>query len=247
MASEAKEAGAPSAANAAGRAYAVLRVMAMDFRFGPGAKINEAELAEQLNVSRTPLREALHRLASERLVLFSPGQGFRARTLDTKEVFDLYETRLQVELAIVDLACQRATPDDIAGFDRHLDDVAARIAGASIDEIVAFDEQFHELIAASTGNEELVWLLRNVNARLHFTRWISTQGAAPTDAEHRALVQAIRDGNRSRAADVMRAHIGKRLDQVVEIITEGHARLYRRTLEETGDIAQLLKKKRTAA
>lgn len=221
-------------ANAAGRAYAALRVMAMEFRLGVGARINEGELAERLGVSRTPLREALNRLASERLVAFFPGQGFRARALDAREVLDLYETRLTVELGVVGLACERAAPMHLDGFDRHLDAVAARMEKAGPDEIVAQDEAFHELIAASTGNAELIWLLRHVNARLHFTRWIATQGARPTDAEHRALAAAIRAGDRARAEALMRRHIAKRLDQVVDIISDGHARLYRRSVEEGG-------------
>jgi DNA-binding GntR family transcriptional regulator len=227
---------------AAERAYAALREMAVEFSFGPGAHLSEVDLAERLAVSRTPLREALNRLASERLIVAMPGQGFRARNLEVKEVFDLYETRLAVELAIVDLACERASPSDTDEMERHLDAVRGRREAAAANEILAGDETFHELIAQATGNHELLALLRNVNARIHFTRWISTQGQRNTDREHRELVAAIREGDRIRAGGAMRAHIAKRLDQIVEIIRDGHAALGMR-LAEAGARGPIIKRR----
>src|SRR3546814_21118123 len=87
------------------RAYVALRAMAMSYRFQPGQRLNEGELARELDISRTPLREAMHRLVSEGLLALVSGRGFFALPLEVKEVFDLYEGRYGLELAIMVTEC----------------------------------------------------------------------------------------------------------------------------------------------
>jgi DNA-binding GntR family transcriptional regulator len=209
------------------RAYARLREMAINYRFRPGERLNEGELARALAISRTPLREALHRLSSEGLLVSVRGRGFQARPLDVKDVFDLYEARLALETAIGSLACERATPEAMDALDAYLDRSVAAHESAPIEYLLELDEGFHERVAESTGNQELVRMLRNINARIHFFRWIDMQGRRDnTQAEHRALVAAIRQGDTDRAEAVARTHITRRLDQIVDGIREGYAQLY---------------------
>src|SRR3546814_4279441 len=80
------------------RAYVALRAMAMSYRFQPGQRLNEGELARELEISRTPLREAMHRLVSEGLLALVSGRGFFARPLEVKEVFDLDRKSTRLEL-----------------------------------------------------------------------------------------------------------------------------------------------------
>src|SRR5579864_5593062 len=84
--------------SAVDRVHGELRKMAMTFRFLPGERLNEAVLAKELGVSRTPLREALNRLATEGVLTFSVNNGFFRKTMDVKEIFDLYEFRMYLEL-----------------------------------------------------------------------------------------------------------------------------------------------------
>lgn len=209
------------------RAYARLREMAMNYRFQPGQRLNEGELARELDVSRTPLREAMHRLVSEGLLVLVSGRGFHARPLDVKEVFDLYEARLAIEAGIVTLACDRATSEWCDEMDAYLDASADAHEDAPLEHLLELDERFHERVAEVTGNRELLRMLRNVNARIHFFRWIDMQGRRDaTQAEHRSLVAAIRAGGVDDAVSITRTHITRRLDQIVEGIREGYARLY---------------------
>lgn len=218
---------APEHVHLSQRAYARLREMAMNYRFRPGQRLNEVELARELEVSRTPLREAMHRLVSEGLLVAVAGRGFQARPLDVKEVFDLYEARLALETAIVTFACDRATPEWCDGMDAYLDASVAEQESAPLEHLLELDEGFHERVAEVTGNLELLRMLRNVNARIHFFRWIDMRGRRDTtQAEHRALVAAIRARDVPAAVAVTRTHITRRLDQIVEGIREGYARLY---------------------
>ena len=209
------------------RAYERLREMAMTYSFRPGERLNEGELARQLDVSRTPVREAMHRLVSEGLLVLVAGRGFHARPLEVKDVYDLYEARLALETAAVALAAERASPNWLAAIDAYLDESVKAQEEAPLERLLQFDEGFHERVAEASGNRELLHMLRNVNARIHFFRWADMQGRRDrTQAEHRALVAAIRARDPLRAAEIARAHITRRLDQIVTVVREGYALLY---------------------
>jgi DNA-binding GntR family transcriptional regulator len=211
--------------------------MAITYRFRPGERINEVDLARQLNVSRTPLREALNRLATEGFLTATPNRGFFARPLDTKVVFDLYEFRRCLEVASARLACERAT-------DVQLDELEAFVR-ASRDEkedaqaikLLRLDEEFHERVANLTGNEEILRSLRSINARIHFIRWIDMQNGrrTHTQAEHLRIVRALKARNAEEASGLMQDHISRRLDQIVEVIRAGFAEIYMGNALAKGD------------
>src|SRR3546814_5999594 len=110
--------------------------MARVYRVRPGQRRNEGGLARELEISRTPLREAMHRLVSEGLLALISGRGFFARPLEVKEVFDLYEARLGLEIAIVQLACERATDEWLAAMEVYIDDSVQAQASAPIEHIL---------------------------------------------------------------------------------------------------------------
>lgn len=221
------ENGAASHLHLSQRAYASLRQMAMTYRFQPGQRLNEGTLARELDVSRTPLREALHRLTSEGLLVLVRGRGFHARPLDVKEVFDLYEARLAIETTVARLACERADEEWFGAIDTYLVASVKAQESAPVEQLLQLDEGFHERVTEVTGNAELLRMLGSINARIHFFRWVDMHGRRDsTQSEHRALVDAIRERDSARAAEVARIHITRRQDQIVEVIREGYARLF---------------------
>lgn len=227
VASRNGESAYPKKDHAVQRAYETVRAMAIAYRFAPGERLNEVELARELNVSRTPLREAMNRLSSEGLLSPVPGRGFYARRLDTKEVFDLYEARLAIEMSVVELACDRVTKEALAELDAFLDQSLRENETAPIERLVQLDEGFHERLSALSGNSELSRMLRNINARIHFFRWIDMRGRrGDTQREHVAIATAIRNGDKPAARKIVAAHITRRMDQIIEVIREGYARIH---------------------
>lgn len=209
------------------RVYATLRGMAMSYKWPPGERLNEVELARQLQVSRTPLREAMNRLASEGLIVAEAKGGFRARTLDVKEVFDLYELRLALETSITNLACDRADKQALNELSDYLAGSAQAQEAASVDRLVELDEGFHNRVAGLTGNLEMGRMLASINARIHFFRWVDMQGRRDTtQKEHRAILSAIARRDSLAAQDLMEKHISRRLDQIVEVIRAGYGSIY---------------------
>ncbi|MGZ8202264.1 MAG: GntR family transcriptional regulator, partial [Burkholderiales bacterium] len=144
------------AADSAAQIYEHVKTMAMTFEIRPGERVNEVEIARSLNVSRTPLREALNRLLMEGFLTRAPNRGFIGRPLDAKQVFDLYELRRALEGSIVAIACERATDEELLELERFVKASKDRPEDTNASALLALDEQFHERIARLTRNEEMV-------------------------------------------------------------------------------------------
>src|ERR1700760_4760335 len=210
------------------RVYEQLKAMSIGFEFKPGERLNEGERAKRLGVSRTPLREALNRLNTEGFLRFAPGRGFFCRELDAHEIFDLYELRKSIEVAAVRFALKRAKDDDIDALLSFLDATGPDPGERTAVELVALDETFHERLMAMSDNAEMLRVLRNVNARIRFVRWIDMDriNRTNTQAEHRAVTLALKARDEATCTSVLEKHIDRRLDTITAAIKEGYARIY---------------------
>ena len=207
--------------------YERVKSMAITYSIRPGERINEVELARRLNVSRTPLREALNRLVTEGFLTAQLNKGFFARRLDAKEVFDLYEFRGAVEAAVVVLACERATAEELKALEEFV--LASKDAKEDLlaTSLLKLDEEFHERLARASHNGEFLRELQSINARIHFVRWVDMQSRRPyTQNEHLQIVKALRKRDSSRTVQLVREHIGRRLDQIADGIRAGFAEIY---------------------
>jgi DNA-binding GntR family transcriptional regulator len=213
--------------NIVDRIHAELRNMAITFRLLPGERVNEAILAQELGVSRTPLREALNRLSGEGFLTFSANQGFFRKPLDVKEIFDLYELRQQMEMAAVRLAVERASDEQLAELESFVEQSAEEKPDRTAEEVIALDEEFHERIVTLTGNLEMRHSLRNVNDRIHYVRWIDMSGRrSETQGQHKEIVHSLRERNTEKGMRLMGEHIGQRLDQIIDKVERSYGRIY---------------------
>lgn len=206
--------------------HADIRAMTVDFRLRPGERINEVALARRLNASRTPLREALNRLVAEGFLSFERGRGFFCRKYSVDEVQNLYQLRLALERFNVERAVELASDEELAALDSFLDRTESG-EGRALEELLAFDEHFHETIASFTRNREIVRTLKNVNARIRFFRWVDMGSRrARTQGEHRAILVAIEGRDAAEAARLIELHISRRQDEIAEAVKECYARLF---------------------
>jgi DNA-binding GntR family transcriptional regulator len=211
-------------------AYEQLRKMAVDYTLKPGERLSEGKLAKELGVSRTPLREALNRLTSEGLLRFSPGKGFFCRELDPKEVFNLYQLRKVLEAGAIRLALQKASDEQIDALALFLRETGPDVDGRSTEELVQLDETFHERLMQLSDNDEMVAVLRNINSRIRFVRWIDMDRISrrATQAEHREIVERLKARNEPGCLAAIEKHIDRRQDQITSAIREGIAHIYMR-------------------
>ena len=221
------------AQSAVDRVYSEIRRMAMEFHFLPGERLNEAVLAKELGVSRTPLREALNRLSAEGFLTFSANNGFSRKTIDVKEIFDLYEFRMYLEKSAVRLAVDRATPEQLDEIEQFTIISARDDASRTVNDFVALDERFHELLVSLSGNTQMVEALRNINARIQFVRWLDmSERRTETQHEHRVIVAALMGRDAEAAEQGIQDHISHRLDQIVEKVERSYGRIFTRKHHE---------------
>jgi DNA-binding GntR family transcriptional regulator len=207
--------------------FQTVRDMAISYQLKPGEKVSEIELAQRLGVSRTPVREALTRLVNDGFLL-PASRGFVRRPLDVQETLQLYEARVAIECACLTLAIARATDAQIAEATAYLARSQEVPPDTPVEKLVELDEGFHLRIADMAGNTELRRVLVNLNERIRFIRWIDMEkvGRDSTQKEHRAILRALKARDAGVSERLLREHIGRRQDQIVEAITRGLAKIY---------------------
>ena len=189
----------------ADKAYHELRELIVSLELAPGAVIDERELIERLGIGRTPVREALRRLALERLVEVYPRRGMFVTNVDVRQLARLSEVRAVLEPEAARLAAERATETDRA----ELDELLAELdAGES--ELMELDERIHRAVYRAAHNDLLEATLEQYYAlalRIWMLALERRQDLEEAVEAHRDLVEAIRDGDGERAAAVMRDHV----------------------------------------
>ncbi|MFD5125301.1 GntR family transcriptional regulator [Streptomyces sp. NPDC058385] len=196
-----------------GRVYEAIKAMVMDHGIAPGARVGIEALARQLDVSATPVREALARLESEGLVVKRPNAGYRATDLlDPDALRDLFEMRLLLEPRAASLAAENATDADlqllrdIVEKTRHHPDTGESYA--VYHRFALLDQEFHDTLARAAGRPLLADAVNRLHAHLHLFRLTSAPGAAGTTIdEHEQILEALVRRNPERAAEAMAAHL----------------------------------------
>lgn len=195
--------------------YASVQALIMDHAVAPGERISIEGLARRLDVSPTPVREALARLESDGLVRKRPLAGYTASPLLSRTEFEeLVEMRLLLEPAAAARAARRVadgglTPADTDRLRAEADLPDATAAGfTGIAAFTAQDARFHNLLAGSSGNQLLGDAIVRLRPHLHLFRLHfppSHLGVSAT--EHHRVVDAVSAGDADRAADAMHAHL----------------------------------------
>jgi DNA-binding GntR family transcriptional regulator len=190
------------------RAYVAIRRLIVTLELGPGSVINERELVERLGIGRTPVREALRRLAQEGLVEVYPRRGMFVTDVDVRKLALVSEVRVALEPEAARLAAERATDAERAELQELLDELDA--AGADDHALMALDERIHRAVYRCARNDLLATTLEQyyVLALRIWTIALDRQHELNDAVQgHRALLEAIHDGDAERAAATMRAHV----------------------------------------
>jgi DNA-binding GntR family transcriptional regulator len=193
-------------------AYEQLRQMVIRGALKPGALIEEAAEMERLGVGRTPLREALQRLAHEDLIEVVPRRGYFVTMISGAEIFQIYEARIAIELQVVRLAAERSSPEIVAAQNALLEEARAGMAADNRDPAwnLDIDERFHGLISAASGNRTLAATLTRfygLSVRTLYLSKIPITLVKDEIANFVAVFDAIAAGDPDRAERAMRKHL----------------------------------------
>src|SRR5437588_1261053 len=150
-----------------------VRTMLLDGEIPPGARIPERELCEKLEISRTPLREALKVLAAEGLVQLLPNRGSRAAKFTDTDMRDLFEVCQGLEALAGELACERIGDADIAAIAKSHTEMVEHYRDRDLIQYYRCNRLIHEAIIAGAGNPALSGLYESVTARIRRARYVT--------------------------------------------------------------------------
>jgi DNA-binding GntR family transcriptional regulator len=201
------------------RAYNELRRRVMVGEFGVRTRLMEKHLAEELGMSRTPVREALLRLETDRLVVREDGYYYVA-VPDLSHLRDLYELRITLELR----GLTRVRESSLAGHDVALLEPLRDKWREILDDLpepdpqfVLLDEEFHVTLLRSSGNDALTEALEAVNARIRHVRmydFLTADRIATSSAEHLEIVELVLAKSLDEALTALHRHVGESLEVV---------------------------------
>lgn len=192
------------------KAYERIKEMIISLELPPASLLDESALAHELDMGLTPVRQALRRLAMENLVVILPRRGTLVADLNLSDLQKIFEMRIELEALAAQLACQRATPEQVAQMDRVLADVWPHVDQFDNQALMDVDHQLHGFIAQSAHNEFLAETLDRLygHVRRLWNLSIDRVGGLPAAmAEHREILDAIQSGDADRAGQLMRDHV----------------------------------------
>lgn len=208
---------APEKATAKELAEQHLRAAILQQQLLPGERLNEVALAEELGISRGPVREAIQGLASEGFLHLIRNRGAFVITVDPSEIKELYEVRIALERRAVKLVAGQRDDQQIIELARMLDETGAALENG---DVTAYprDRDFHQALLSMCGNATLVRFSAEVQTRVQFARTRSASDPARATSalrEHQEILRAILSGNGPAASDLMEAHLYRSLANVI--------------------------------
>lgn len=176
----------------------------------PGERLMEIQLAEELGVSRTPVREAIRKLELEGFVVMLPRRGTYVSDISLKDINEVFEVRTALDVLAAGLAAERITDEETEELERLLVEIAEHIKSGDMDKIVETDEDFHDVLYKASRNERLVGIINNLRELLQRFRTVSMSypgRLTNTLDEHRRLVEAISQRDMETAQQIAREHM----------------------------------------
>jgi len=192
--------------------YQLIRQSIIDFDLFPGARVTETELAEQFNVSRTPIREALQRLEVEGLVQIRAKQGCFIRPVDTETISNYYDVRIAIESMAVELACKNMPKEHIQALTDFWNPRNYIESNDYSNHIQQIEESFHVQLAKGSGNPILVQYLNDINNHIRVIRRLGfpdKKSVRETYAEHFEICNLVLEKKASDAKKAITKHIRK--------------------------------------
>lgn len=192
--------------------YSYLRKKILDGTVPPGTVLSQVQLAQEIGVSRTPLREALRMLQEEGLVLAEHNHRVRVADLDIGELESFYASRIMLESLAIALSVPRLTQDDFDKLASALDQMHAASERRDMQSWDEGNRQFHAALSSYTEGQLRETIKRSIDASERYRR-IKLQNLSRSwevaEVEHQAIFEACRKGNRDAAVDLLARHLAR--------------------------------------
>jgi DNA-binding GntR family transcriptional regulator len=176
----------------------------------PGERLMEVQLAEQLGVSRTPVREAIRKLELEGLVIMVARKGAYVADVSIKDILDVLEVRSVLEGLAASLAAERMTEEELEELELISYHFKKYIESGDVDGMIEKDREFHDRIFRSTRNPKLIQIAQGLQEQVHrfrMTYFAEYNKSKTLLSEHQAILEAISDRDATKAQQLAQHHI----------------------------------------
>ena len=214
----------PLTKSASVAATELIRSAIVEGRLEPGQRLKEDELARELGISRTPVREALLVLQTEGLIDSAPNRGASVRAYELADLEDLYLLRALLESFAARLAATRITDDEVAELRASCERFVPLRASDDVTELVRENVRFHDVILAAARSDRLAQMVRSVVQLPLVYRsyvWYSPEQKLISEHYHRQLTAALAAHDAERAELVMKEHVLEARDFLVSQLRAG--------------------------
>jgi DNA-binding GntR family transcriptional regulator len=209
--------------------YQALRTSILSGQLVPGDRLVETQLAQQLQVSRTPIREAMRQLQREGLIAGDTNEGLRVTSISAEDAIHLYDCRIGLEQMSVAGACDRITSAQLQTLEQTIlqAEKLMQRSASPVDlinpQLLELDYQFHQTIAASSGNKWLVELLNQVFDKMTLLRLQTTRQnpkVLELRVEHHQIFEAIAQRDREAAVAAIHSHLAASKARVIQAVQQ---------------------------
>lgn len=203
--------------------FEVLREAIMSGQLPPGERLMEVQLAEEMGVSRTPVREAIRRLELDGFVVMVPRKGAYVAGMSVKDVISVFEIRTSLERLAASLAAERMSETELEDLERLLVELSETWEEGDVEHWAELDSRFHEQIYRATKNERLVQMMNNIFEQINRYRMIclaQIEVRQNSLEEHKKLLEAIAERNPAKAKVAASEHIENTQNSLLEILRD---------------------------
>ena len=211
----------PNSQNLHEAIFQKLRLLLVEGKIPPGSKLNERELAESLKVSRTPIREAIRRLAADGLVELIANRGAIALQLSVVDVINTFDVIADLEGFSGELAAKNISDAALSELEALQYEMMASYARRDLSSYYKLNLRIHQLINQAANNPVLSKLFSQVNARIEALRFRSNQDGVKWEKaveEHQEMLDALKARDSARMRKIMMQHVKNKRDVVVQLI-----------------------------
>ena len=192
--------------------YEELKMQILTGVIVPGTRMMEVELAKEIGVSRTPIREAIRKLEKEGLVTIEPRRGAYASQISTDDMVEILEVRQNMEGLAAFFAASRMNPEQLTDLKDVSANYNAAVADGDMENMIQYDTRFHRIIVESCNNKILVQMIEQLQElvlRFRYIYYDDFRRAENMPSEHDVILKAIERGDAEAARDAADIHIDR--------------------------------------
>ncbi|MEA3359814.1 MAG: GntR family transcriptional regulator [Thermodesulfobacteriota bacterium] len=205
--------------NLGNQVFEQLKEMIFNGEFPLGERIIESEVADSIGISRTPVREALHKLEAEKLLVHLPKGGYVVKGMSLSEIKETFDIRVILESFAGFLAAKRCNDKEILPLEKKLEEFEEYLVKNDLKELTRINTEFHELLYALSKSPKLIKMINGLRDDIFLFREIlldSMKMAGLSHDDHKEMIKAIKNREAKKVERLIKEHILRGEDFVIK-------------------------------